>query len=390
MSGSFYAGRPAGIRLEIHYSWLFIVALLTASLALGWYPQAVPDRPVAIYWVAGLVASLLLFLCVLSHELGHAIVARARGQAVSGITLFIFGGVSNLEHEPRRARVELQIAVAGPLVSVAFGIVLTPAGIALASILPLAGTTLYYLGVENLLLALFNLIPGFPLDGGRVLRALLWSGTGSLRTATRWATWVGEGIAVLFVFAGLLAIFHGNILAGIWLVFVGWFLFSTSLAAGSRQLLDAALDGVRVGDVMNPAPVTVPIFISLSELVSDYLEPHHLNAAPVVAANQLLGLVSLSNVLRIPRKQWDDIPVGHVMAPLERVLAVSPDDALGEALALMAAAHMRHMPVLRGWQLAGMLSRDAITRYLQTRRGLTPDEAEQEIAHKIETLRRAS
>lgn len=388
MPGSFRVGRLAGIRLEIHYSWLIIVALLTASLASGWYPRSVPRATVAQYWIAGFIASLLLFLCVLAHELGHSLVARARGLPVHNITLYIFGGVSNLEREPRRASVEFQVAMAGPVVSVMLGIVLLPLGAAIGNTLPLVSTTLYYLGVENLLLALFNLIPGFPLDGGRVFRALLWGATGSLRTATRWAARVGEGIALLFIFAGVLGFFRGNILAGIWLVFVGWFLYIASLSASSQQGLDAALRGVRVVDVLNPAPLTVPITATLDELVHDYLEPHHQHAAPVCISNHLLGLVSMTDVRRVPESQWDELPVGHVMVPLERIQAVSPDEPLSEVLSLMAATGIHQVPVIQGWHLAGMLTRAAIVRFLQMRRGLSPAEAEQDVSREIEALQR--
>lgn len=390
MFGSFPVGHIAGIRLRLHYSWPIIVALLTATLALGWYPRAVPDHTSAGYWIVGLLASLLLFVCVLAHELGHSLVACAHGLPVRDITLHFFGGVSNLEHEAHRPGVELRIALAGPAVSVFLGAIFLPLGAAIGTAEPLVSTTLMYLGVENLLLALFNLIPGFPLDGGRVFRALLWGETGSLRTATRWAAYVGEGIAVLFLFAGILGFFHGNILAGIWLVFVGWFLFSASVGAYAGQALDMALRGVCVADVMNPAPLTVPITASLDELVSQYLEPHHVHAAPVMLAQQILGIVSLSDVRQVPREQWNSLPVGHVMVPLERIIAVSPDDPLNDVLSLMAATRISQMPVIRGWHLDGMIGRATIVRFLQSRRGLSLLEAEQNVANQIETLKQAS
>ncbi|MGH2516261.1 MAG: site-2 protease family protein [Ktedonobacterales bacterium] len=390
MIGSFRAGHIAGIRLRIHYSWLFVVALLIASLALGWYPRAVPHTSGVLYWLASVVAALALVASVLAHELGHCVVARARGLPVRDITLFIFGGVSNLEREPRRASVEFQVALAGLAVSVLLGIVLLPLGLAIGGAQPLVATSLAYLGMVNLLLALFNLIPGFPLDGGRVFRALLWSATGSLRTATRWTARVGEGIALLFIFAGVLGFFHDNLLAGLWLVLVGWFLYSASLDAGSPQALDMALRGVRVADAMNPAPLTVPVTATLDELVHGYLEPHGLHAAPVVVANELVGMVTLAAVRRIPEVRWDELPTGHVMVPLERIHAVSPDDALCEVFNLMAATDMYQVPVMRGWHLAGTLSRTAIAQFLELRRGLSPAEAERNVTHEIEMLQHVS
>lgn len=389
MPVSFPVGRLAGMHLRLHYSWPIVVALLTLTLSLIWYPRTVPHHTAVQYWIAGLLASLLLFLCVLAHELGHILIACTHGLPMRNITLYICGSVSNYEQGSRRAGIELQIAVAGLAVSIFLGAILLPLGIAIGNTEPIVSTTLVYLGVENILLALVNVIPGFPLDGGRVFRALLWSATGSLRTATRWTVWIGEGMGILFFFAGVLGLIRGNVLAGIWLAVVGWFLFSAAVGAGTRQTLETMLRGVPVADVMNPTPVIVPITASLDELVHHYLEPHQLHAAPVAVSDQLLGIVSLTDVRRVPQEQWGSLPVGHMMVPLERIVAVAPDDPLTDAISLMAEASVQQVPVIRGWQLAGILSRAVIARYLQNRRGLSLAEAEQNIADEIELLQRA-
>src|SRR2546421_8881694 len=210
MPGSFRIGKIAGIDIDINVSWIIILVLLTVSLATGWFPQLYPGWSTATYWVVGLISSLLLFVSVLLHELAHSLVARRRGLPVKNITLFIFGGVSNIEQEPKSPGVEFQVAVVGPLTSLLIG------AICYLLLLPLRGThspmegILFYLAVTNVLLGVFNLIPGFPLDGGRVLRSIVWKITGSLAKATRVASISGQGIAYLFIFWGLWQLFAGH------------------------------------------------------------------------------------------------------------------------------------------------------------------------------------
>src|SRR5712691_3159113 len=219
MPGSLHLVKIAGIDIYIHFSWLIIFVFLTWSLATGWFPQLYPGWSTATYWLVSAVAALLLFVSVLLHELAHSFVARARGLPVRNITLFIFGGVSNIEQEPTSPGVEFQMAVVGPLVSLLIG------AISYLLLLPLRGTNspvagiLGYLAVANILLGVFNLIPGFPLDGGRVLRSIIWKVSGSLRTATRVASMVGQIIAYLFILWGIFQFFGGDILDGIWIGF---------------------------------------------------------------------------------------------------------------------------------------------------------------------------
>ncbi len=234
MPGSLHLGKIAGIDIYIHFSWLIIFVFLTWSLATGWFPQLYPGWSTATYWLVSAVAALLLFVSVLLHELAHSFVARARGLPVKNITLFIFGGVSNIQQEPTSPGVEFQVAVVGPVVSLLIGFV------AYLLMLPLRGSNsplqgiLFYLGVTNILLGIFNLIPGFPLDGGRVLRSIVWKASGSLLRATRVATIVGQIIAYLFILLGIWLFFGGNVLNGIWFGFIGWFLLSSAQSANSQ------------------------------------------------------------------------------------------------------------------------------------------------------------
>src|SRR2546426_2054243 len=247
MPGSFHIGNIAGIDIDIHVSWIIILVLLTVSLAIGWFPQLYTGQSTATYWIVSLIASLLLFVSVLLHELAHSLVARRRGLPVKSITLFIFGGVSNIEREPTSPGIEFQMAFVGPLTSLVIGAICFLLQVPLrGSNSPLEGI-LFYLAVTNILLGLFNLIPGFPLDGGRVLHSIIWKITDSMRQATRVATISGQIIAYLFILLGVWLFFIGYFFDGIWLGFIGWFLLSAAQSANSQAMLTSVFKGVTVG-----------------------------------------------------------------------------------------------------------------------------------------------
>jgi Zn-dependent protease/CBS domain-containing protein len=378
MPGSFRIGKIAGIDIQVNVSWLVILVLLTFSLAVSWFPATVPRQSTLIYWILGFIAALLLFVSVLLHELAHSLVARARGVPVKSITLFIFGGVSDLQQEPQSPGVEFQIAIVGPLTSLVIGAVTFVTGNLIGSNAPLVAAVLRYLGVTNLLLGVFNLIPGFPLDGGRVLRAIIWRVTGSLRQATRAATLVGQVIAYLFIVAGVFLFFSGDFINGLWFGFIGWFLLQAAQAANSQVMLESIFKGVTVSQLMSPASLTVPDNISLLQLVDDYLLPHGVRAIPVVRSNegQLVGLVTLTDVRHLPREQWPQTPVGHAMVPLERLHTVRPQQNLNDVLPLMTGRDVNQLLVVDdAGRLVGILSRDAILRYVEVRRSLDPDKS---------------
>ncbi len=371
MPGSLRIARIADIDIEANISWLIVLVLLTWSLAVDWFPAIVAGQPAATYWVLGFIAALLLFVSVLVHELAHSLVAKARGLPVKSITLFIFGGVSNLEQEPQRPGVEFQMAVVGPLTSLILGGIALVLGGAIGRAAPLAAAVLGYLGIANLLLGVFNLIPGFPLDGGRVLRAILWKASGNLQRATQWASRVGQVVAYLFILFGIWQFFSGNIVSGLWIGFIGWFLLQAAQAANSQVMLDSVFKGVIIGQLMSPPPVTVSANLSLQELVDNYILPHGLRSIPVVRGDQLVGLITLADIRKAPREQWLQAPVGSVMTPLERLHAVRPQQRLNGVLPLMAAHDVNQLPVVDdAGRLVGMLSRDAVLRYIEVRHGL--------------------
>jgi Zn-dependent protease/CBS domain-containing protein len=370
MPGSFRIARIAGINIEANVSWLVVVVLLAFSLAVTWFPSAAPRQSAATYWILGFIAALLLFASVLLHELAHSLVARARGLPVSSITLFIFGGVSNLQQEPQSPGVEFVMAIVGPLTSLVIGAVSLFLGLAIGHNSPLVSATLNYLGIANLLLGVFNLIPGFPLDGGRVLRSILWKATGSMQKATRWASLVGQAVAYLFILWGILQLFTGNFIGGLWIGFIGWFLLQAAQAANSQVMLDSVFKGATVGQLMSPPPATAPANISLQQLVDEYILPLGIRSIPVVQGDQLVGLITLSDIRHVPREQWPQTPVGYAMIPLDRLHAVRPQQGLNEVLPLMAGNDVNQLPVVDNGRLVGMLSRDAILRYVEVRRGL--------------------
>jgi len=373
MPGSLRIGEIAGIDIYINISWIIILVFLTWSLAVDWFPAIYPGWPVTTYWITSLIAAILLFVSVLLHELAHSVVARARGLPVSNITLFIFGGVSNIEQEPTSAGVEFQMAVVGPVVSILIGIVCYLLLLPIRGLdSPVAGI-LGYLALTNVTLGIFNLIPGFPLDGGRVLRSIIWKLTGSLYKATRAATIVGEVIAYLLILAGIWLFFTGNVIGGIWTGFIGWFLLSSARAANSQVMLQSMFRGVKVSQVMNPAPTTVPANISLQKLVDEYFLPRGLRWALVTQGDQLAGLITLSDIRHVPREQWAQTPVGYAMIPLDRLHVVHPQQNLNDVMPLMAGQDVNQLPVVQDGRIVGVLSRDSIMRYLEIRRNLNLD-----------------
>ncbi|MFL5702126.1 MAG: site-2 protease family protein [Ktedonobacteraceae bacterium] len=376
MPGTFRIGKIAGIDIGIHVSWIIILVLLTVSLATGWFPQLYPGWSTATYWLIALLSSLLLFVSVLLHELAHSLMARRRGLHVTSITLFIFGGVSNIEREPQSPGIEFQLAFVGPLTSLVIGVVCFLLQVPLrGSTSPLEGI-LFYLAVTNILLGIFNLIPGFPLDGGRVLHSIVWRFTGNMRQATRVASLTGQVIAYLFILLGIWLFFAGDLLDGIWFGFIGWFLLSAVQSANAQGMLTSVLSSVTVGEVMNPKPATVPADISLQHLVDGYFLPGGLRYALVMQGEKLVGLITLGDIRHIPREQWGQVPVSAAMIPLARLHVAIPQQSLSDVLPLMAGRDVNQLPVVDNGAPVGVLSRDAIVQYLEVRRSLGVENAQ--------------
>jgi Zn-dependent protease/CBS domain-containing protein len=366
LRNSITLGHISGIRIAVHYTWVFVFLLVSWSLAGGYFPQNYPGWSAASYWLAGIVAALLLFASVLVHELGHSLVALARGVRVNSITLFIFGGVSALEEEASQAWDEFVIAVAGPLTS--FALAAAFWGLSqLVSPETAGAAVLSYVAMLNLILGLFNLLPGFPLDGGRVLRSIIWGVTRSQRRATQIASYVGQGIGFLMIFLGLAQVLGGGFLNGLWTAFIGWFLNGAAEQTRHAQEVRQNLEGVPVAELMDPQPATATPAMSLEEFVYQYVLRQGRRALPVTVDGRLVGLVSVSDAREVPRAAWASTTVDQVMTrvPLK---TVAPQAGLSAVMSLLVEGDHHQLPVVDAeGRLLGMISRADLLRYLRYR-----------------------
>lgn len=362
MNGSVRIARIAGIDVGIHYTWLIALMLVTWSLATSVFPEILPGRGPGLYWPMGLAGALLLFASVLAHELTHSLVARARGLPVQSITLFIFGGVSLIRAEAEDPRDEFLVSVVGPLSSLAlagifWGLSQVVGERALQALLT-------YLFLVNLLLAAFNILPGFPLDGGRVLRSIAWGVTGSLRRATDISAYVGHVFALVLIAWGVYLIVSGLFLQGLWTAFIGWFLSSAAEASRREVATQESFRGVRVAEVMDTEPCTVPPTITVAEMVHEYVFHRGHRALPVLEDGRLVGIATTVDVRKVPPERWAETEVREIMTR-QPLYTVTPDDDLAQAVRTMAEHDVNQLPVVQDGRLVGMLSRAHIVRFVQ-------------------------
>jgi Zn-dependent protease/CBS domain-containing protein len=365
--------RLLGIPVSVDLSWLLILALLTLSFAEGfpailheYFPGDTRQLAPADYWIMGLVTALAFFTCIVLHELGHALVARSRGMPISGITLFLFGGVSELGEEPRSAGTEFLMAVAGPLVSAVLAVVF----MSLAVVGYRGGwphpvvIVLGYLGAINGVVLIFNMVPAFPLDGGRVLRSILWAATGNVRRATRWASAAGQVFAFVLIAWGVVQFFSHNWVGGIWSALIGLFLNGAAKSSYQQVLIRQALQGEPVRRFMNPDPIVVSPSLDLLHWVEDFVYRYHHHAFPVVSNGRLEGMVTTQVLTRIPRGEWAEHTLGEVMTPDLRAVTIAPDADAMEALEKLQRTGSSRLLVADGDQLLGIISLKDLLRFL--------------------------
>jgi Zn-dependent protease/predicted transcriptional regulator len=369
MDGSWKLGRVAGIEVSIHSSWLIGFALFTWVLAQGLFAANYPGWAPVLYWLAGAGSALAIFASVLVHELGHSLMARRRGQEVHGITLLIIGGVSDLKAEPRTPGDEFVVAIVGPLTSFAIGALALAAGQLVPAGDGPVGAVLSYLGAVNIILGAFNLLPGFPLDGGRVLRSIVWRATGDLRRATELASYVGQGMALLLVLWGLGRLLNGEVFGGLWVIFLGWFLNGAAEATRLQQGLAEEFAGVLVADVLDPVPPLVGPDISVEEFVFEHVLRRGQRAVLVTMGDVLRGIVSVTDVKRVAQPHWTTTTLGQIMTPVP-LKTVEPETDLNTALELLVRGSLNQLPVLSEGRVVGLLSRADVLRYLQLRQEL--------------------
>ena len=370
MDGNFTIGRFGGVEVRLNWSLIAVFALIVWSLTDGVFPSQNPGLSDGTYLAMAVVAAVLFFASLLLHELGHAWQARREGMEIDGITLWLFGGVSQFKTRFPSAGAELRIALAGPLVSLLLGVVFVL--IALAGLPSAVDGVAAWLGYINLALLVFNLIPALPLDGGRVLRAALWRIRGDLAWATRVATDIGRGFGYLFIGLGIaMFIFQGSF-SGAWLAFIGWFLLQAATAEARYIATAAALDGLRVRDLMVRDPVTVDGDLTVGQFMDEVARSRRFTTYPVVDAERPIGLLAFSSVAALPRSEWDSRRVRDAMIPLDEVPLLTEDATAVDALAALSPPTSNRGLVVENGHLAGLLSITDLTRALEVRRPSRP------------------
>jgi Zn-dependent protease len=358
-------GKILGIPIGLDYSWFVIFALLTWTLAGSYYPAEFKGWPPVLYWFMGAVTAIMLFVSVLLHELGHSAVALRYKIPVRSITLFLFGGVAQIGAEPPSAIAEFFIAIAGPLVSLALGILFYAVQPLVASIEPISGLA-KYLAYINLSLVLFNLIPGYPLDGGRVFRAIVWAITGNMRRATLIAANVGRCFAFLFIFTGVWQMFNGNFGGGLWIAFIGWFLDNAASAQVQEVMLQGLLAGHKVSQAMSTHCAAIPADLTLQQLVDEHIFGSGQRCFFVNRGDNTVGLMTLHQIKEVPRPKWATTSAAQVMLPLEQLKYTDPDTELWAALQEMDRDGVNQLPVTQDHHVIGMLNREDVITFLRT------------------------
>jgi Zn-dependent protease/predicted transcriptional regulator len=378
--------RLAGFQVGIDWSWLILAVLITWTLASGVFPQSYPGLTPGLYLAMGVIAALGLFASIVLHELAHSLVARRHGVPIRGITLFIFGGVAQMDREPDRPGAEFRVAIAGPIASFLVGLaywLLARAAASLGAGVPVVGV-LAYLASINVILAVFNLVPAFPLDGGRILRAVLWYWNGSLRWATRVASWIGGAFGIVLIALGVWqALVGGDRVGGMWFALIGLFVYAAAQASYQQVVLREGLRGVPVRQIMTADPIAVPPGITIAQLIDDYVYRHRHNMFPVVENGRLVGCIGMNDIKRLPRDRWPSTTVSDIMQPCAEATALSPDTDAMEALQLMSRTQNGRFLVVDRDRLVGIVTLKDILKFLSTK--LELEQAERVDPHSAAT-----
>jgi Zn-dependent protease len=363
--------RVFGIQIGLHYSWLLIALLVVLSLA-GQFSETSPQWGSSVIWGLAILTALLFFAAIVIHELSHAAVAKARGLPVRSITLFALGGVAEIEKEASDAKTEFWIGIAGPITSLLIGILClllatgfgwTPSDEHQSPWAAMLG----WLGVINIALSVFNMVPGFPLDGGRVLRAVIWWISGNAARATRIATGVGQLVAFVFIVVGLFRFFNGAGFGGLWLTFIGWFLLDAARSSYAQFEVLESLRGVHVSDVMSHDWSEVDSATNLQNFINEKLLRSGRRCFVVTENDQPVGIVTAHEIKNIDHEKWPSLSVRDVMLPLAKLHSVKPTTSLTEALETMGREDVNQLPVMRNNHVEGIVSRGHILRLIQTR-----------------------
>lgn len=367
MKGSFVIGKIKGIEIEINLSWLIIFGLITFMMATNFFPQNYPDISPIIGWVLGSIMAILMLLSILLHELSHSIVSINQGIEVKKITLFIFGGIAQLDKEPDNPIQELKIALAGPAMSLLLFLIFT----FIYNFLGYLGVESYliapliYVSSVNLIIVLFNMVPAFPLDGGRVLRALIWHFQGSLQKATKVTSSMGNIFGYLLIFLGLYIVFNGNVLNGIWFVFIGWFIKQLSESSYQNTIMTDLFTKIKVSTFMSKNVISVGAHLSIEALVENYFYKYKYTSFPVIETDRVIGIVTVENIKTLNRDEWDRTIVRNIITPISNDLIVYPEDNVSSAIKKIFQNGIGRVLVMDGETLTGIVSRTDILNYIR-------------------------
>lgn len=367
MDGSIRVGRLFGIEINVHWSWLFIFFLITWTFAAGVLPAFFEDWGGGLYWGVGAFLALVFFLSILFHELSHSLMAQRFGIPVHNITLFVFGGFSSLSKESETPREEFWVAIVGPLTSLGFGVLFGIGYFVLAPIDAGVAGVSAHLAVINVAIAIFNMVPGFPLDGGRVLRSAIWAANKDQLNATKLASQAGQFVAFGLMGLGILAFFFLSIITGVWLFLIGNFLRTAAEATYRQQVVQSLLEGVPAERVARRDFVPVAPETTVLELVEEHILRGEGRAYPVVASGDVIGLVTLTDTKNVPREDWTRTRVRDAMTPRNKLKVVRPREDLARMLSLMGEGDINQVPVMENGQVVGMVHRGDLIHYIQAR-----------------------
>lgn len=362
-------GRVFGVKIKIHYTWFIIFALITWTLAAFYLPTQFPGLTTPIYWILGVISAVLLFVSVLVHELAHSYVAIKRGIPVSSITLFLFGGVSETESEPSDPKTEASMSVVGPLTSFAISGISAAAWYATV-VLNLGAAVeapLFYIAIINLLLGGFNLLPAFPLDGGRLLRAGLWSWKKDLILATKLATRISTFFAYGIMGIGLFSILFVNLISGLWIIFIGWFLKNGADQSLRQTMITQALSDINVKEIMSKNVVTVPDEKTISEVVAEYFDVNKHGGYPVIQDDKIVGIITVEDIRKVPKEERSAKKVSEIMTPRSKLVFLRPNESATDAFVKFSKNEIGRLPVIENEKVVGIITRSDLLRIVRTR-----------------------
>lgn len=359
--------RIAGIEIRLDYSWFIIFAILVYYFGFSYFPNLLPGLSKGFLAIITIITVLLFFFSILAHELSHSLVAKRRGMPVSRISLWIFGGMSEIEREPETPAAEFAMAIVGPSTSFIIAIIFGIIWYFTRTILPI-GEPASYLAQINIILGIFNLLPGYPLDGGRVLRSIVWKATGNLKRATFVATTAGRIFGFLLIAAGIGLFFTRYYFNGLWLAFIGWFLQSAAYVSYRQLVFDTSVKGIKVKDILNEELVTITQDTTITELVDDYFMKYRFSRFPVVSSihsNKILGVMSINDIKVFPKEEWAGTTVGEIVKSVSENEIVDANTDVSEAIKQMTKYNLGHLVVMIDHRIKGMITKTDVMNYIQ-------------------------